>query len=126
MITKDLLRAIRNDLPMRLTVTRLGQHGPICKQSDGYFRFQCPHCSELRATVNPKNNLAHCFSCGRNTNNIDLLILCGHDFLPAVTILKGWLDQYRRDLGRVESIPSSSALGSQEARQTQEALETHV
>jgi DNA primase len=100
MITKDLLRAIRNDLPMKLTVVRLGRHGPIAKYSDGYFRFQCPRCDELRATVNPKNNLAHCFSCGENFNNIDLMMIQGHDFLPAVEILRSWLDEYRRDLGR--------------------------
>ncbi len=34
------------------------------------------------ATVNPRNNLAHCFSCGRNFNNIDLLMTQGYDFLP--------------------------------------------
>lgn len=99
MITKELLRSIRNDLPMKLTITRLRQHGPITKQSDGYFRFQCPTCGELRATVNPSNNLAHCFSCGENFNNIDLLLTQGYDFLPAVDILKGWLEEYRRDLG---------------------------
>jgi len=98
MITRELLRAIRNDLPMKLTVVRLGRHGPIAKHSDGYFRFQCPRCSELRATVNPKNNLAHCFSCDENFNNIDLMILQGHDFVPAVEILEGWLEEYRRDL----------------------------
>ncbi len=108
MITKDLLRAIRNDLPMKLTIVRLGRHGPIAKQSDGYFRFQCPRCSELRATVNPKNNLAHCFSCGENFNNIDLLMIQGHEFVPAVDILKGWLEEYRRDLGR--SSPSVHAV----------------
>jgi len=109
MITKELLRAIRNDLPMKLTVTRLGRHGPISKHSDGYFRFQCPHCGELRATVNPKNNLAHCFSCGQNTNNIDLMLLLGHDFVPAVKILEGWLDQYRHDLGSSELPVRSSS-----------------
>jgi len=98
MITKDLLRAIRNELPMKLTIVRLGRHGPVAKQSDGYFRFQCPRCSELRATVNPRNNLAHCFSCGENFNNIDLMMIQGLDFLPAVDILKNWLDEYRRDL----------------------------
>ena len=103
MITRDLLRDIRNDLPMKLTIARLRQHGPISKQSDGYFRFQCPGCGELRATVNPKNNLAHCFSCGENYNNIDLMMILGHDFLPAVDILKGWLEEYQRDLGRIES-----------------------
>lgn len=98
MITKDLLYAIRNELPMRLTITRLGQFGPIAKQSDGYFRFQCPECKELRATVNPSNNLAHCFSCKKNYNNIDLMMMLGHDFVPAVGILEKWLIQYRRDL----------------------------
>ena len=100
MITKELLRAIRNDLPMRLTIVRLGRFGPIAKQSDGYFRFQCPSCSELRATVNPKNNLAHCFSCKENFNNIDLMMTLGHDFLPAAGILEQWLLEYQRDLGR--------------------------
>lgn len=103
MNTKDLLRDIRNELPMKLTIVRLRQHGPITKQADGYFRFQCPACGELRATVNPKNNLAHCFSCGENFNNIDLMMTQGHDFLPAVDILKGWLEDYLRDRGRVQS-----------------------
>jgi DNA primase len=100
MITRDLLWAIRNELPMKLTIRRLGNFGPIAKQSDGYFRFQCPNCKELRATVNPSNNLAHCFSCKENFNNIDLMLILGHDFLPAIGILENWLLQYRRDLGR--------------------------
>ena len=109
MITKELLRAVRNDLPMRLTIVRLGRFGPIAKQSDGYFRFQCPSCSELRATVNPKNNLAHCFSCKKNFNNIDLLLVQGHEFLPAVDILKNWLEEYLRDLGRPSPLVQSVA-----------------
>ena len=90
-------------LPMKLTIVRLRQHGPIAKQSDGYFRFECPRCGELRATVNPRNNLAHCFSCGENFNNIDLMTIQGYDFLPAVDILKHWLADYQHDLGRAES-----------------------
>lgn len=108
-ITKDLLRAIRNDLPMKITIVRLREHGPITKQVDGYFRFQCPSCGELRATVNPKNNLAHCFSCGRNFNNIDLMLIQGYDFLPAVQILTGWLHQYRSDLQTSECFSHSEA-----------------
>ncbi|TWT87003.1 hypothetical protein [Stieleria varia] len=107
MITKQLLRAIRNELPMKLTVSRLGRRGPIGKQADGYFRFQCPRCGEVRATLNPKNNMAHCFCCGENTSNIDLMMHYGHDFLPAVKILEGWLEQYRSDLG--QSAPSQQA-----------------
>lgn len=109
MITKELLYAIRNELPMRLTIVRLGRFGPIAKQSDGYFRFQCPDCSELRATVNPSNNLAHCFSCKNNFNNIDLLMKLGHDFVPAVGILENWLIQYRRDQGRPSPAAESVA-----------------
>lgn len=99
MIPPELLRAIRNDLPMKLTIVRLRRHGPISKQSEGYFRFLCPGCEELRATVNPRNNLAHCFSCGRNFNNIDLMMTQGYDFLPAVEILEQWLRQYQKDRG---------------------------
>ena len=96
MIRRDLLRAIRNDLPMKVTIHRLGGHGPISKEIEGYFRFQCPSCEELRATVNPRNNLAHCFCCGRNWNNIDLLLALGWDFLPAFDILQQWLEEHRR------------------------------
>ena len=103
MIPPVRLRAIRNDLPMKLTIARLGRHGPISKQSEGYFRFQCPSCEELRATVNPRNNLAHCFSCGENFNNIDLLLTQGYDFVAAVEILDGWLRQYQKDRGCMES-----------------------
>jgi DNA primase len=53
--------------------------------------------------VNPRNNLAHCFSCGENYNNIDLMMIHGHDFVAAVEILKNWLEQYQRDLGRSNS-----------------------
>jgi DNA primase len=102
MITRDLLRAIRNDLPMKLTIVRIGRHGPISKQIEGHFRFQCPSCQELRATVNPRNNLAHCFACGQNFNNIDLLMTQGYDFVPAVEILQQWLWQYQKDRGYAE------------------------
>jgi hypothetical protein len=50
--------------------------------------------------VNPRNNFAHCFSCGENFNNIDLMIIQGHEFLTAVDIPNNWLEEYRRDLGR--------------------------
>jgi DNA primase len=94
-IDKDLLRRIRNDLPMPAAIAALGRQGPPSKMSEGYFRFLCPRCGEMRATVNPKNNLAHCFSCKKNVNNIDLLITQGYDFLSAVALLKRLLDDYQ-------------------------------
>ena len=95
MISADLLRRIRNDLPMAVTIAALGRAGPPSKMSEGYFRFVCPRCGGMRATVNPRNNLAHCFSCKQNLNNIDLLIDLDYDFLSAVTLLERWLNQYQ-------------------------------
>ena len=95
MISADLLRRLRNDLPMPVTIAALGRQGPPAKMSEGYFRFLCPRCGEMRATVNPRNNLAHCFCCKKNLNNIDLLITLGYDFRSAVALLEGWLNEYQ-------------------------------
>ena len=95
MIPDELLRAIRNDLPMKDTILWLGRHGPPSKMFEGYFRFLCPGCGELRATIHPRTNLAHCFCCDRNYNNIDLLIALGHDFLSAVDLLEQLLERHR-------------------------------
>jgi DNA primase len=95
MISKDLLRRLRNDLPMPVTIAALGREGPPSKMSEGYFRFLCPHCGEMRATVNPKNNLAHCFCCKKNLNNIDLLITLDYDFQSAVALLERYLNEYQ-------------------------------
>ena len=94
MIGKELLRRLRNDLPMPVTIAALGREGPPSKISEGYFRFICPRCGEMRATVNPRNNLAHCFCCAKNLNNIDLLRILGYDFRAAVTLLERWLQQH--------------------------------
>ena len=100
MIDADLLRRLRNDLPMPVTIAALGREGPPSKMSEGYFRFVCPRCGEMRATVNPRNNLAHCFACKKNLNNIDLLILLDYDFRAAVALLTRWLEQYQAQLAK--------------------------
>ncbi len=97
MISKELLRAIRNELPMSVTLRQLGRQGPASKQFEGYLRFICLGCGEFRATVNPRNNLAHCFRCGRNFNNIDLLMALGYEFPEAVEVLQQWLRSYREE-----------------------------
>ena len=94
MYSAELLRRLRNDLPMAFTIATLGRQGPPSKIIEGYFRFLCPRCNEMRATVNPRNNLSHCFSCTQNLNNIDLLINLGYDFRRAVAILEDWLQKY--------------------------------
>ncbi len=95
MISAELLRRLRNDLPMPVTIAALGREGPPSKMSEGYYRFVCPHCGEQRATVNPRNNLAHCFCCKKNLNNIDLLMLLEYDFVSAVGLLERWLNEYQ-------------------------------
>src|ERR1700677_3415587 len=95
MIAADLLRRLRNDLPMPVTIAALGRDGPPSKTSDGHYRFLCPRCGEMLATVNPRNNLAHCFGCQNNLNNIDLLITLGYDFRNAVVILEQWLKRHQ-------------------------------
>jgi hypothetical protein len=100
MTSAELLRRLRNDLPMPVTIASLGREGPPSKISEGYYRFVCPHCGEMRATVNPRNNLAHCFTCKHNLNNIDLLLILGYDFVAAVGLLEGWLQQYEGRHGK--------------------------
>jgi hypothetical protein len=100
MITADLLRRLRNDLPMPATIAALGREGPPAKMSAGYFRFLCPHCGEMQATVNPRNNLAHCFWCKKNLNNIDLLLSLDYDFVSAVGLLERWLNDYQAQQGK--------------------------
>lgn len=95
MIPAELLRRIRNELPMAVTIAALGREGPPSKFRDGRFVFLCPYCGELLAAVNPRNNLAHCFACHINLNNIDLLRNLGHDFRSAVALLEQLLNQYQ-------------------------------
>ena len=61
---------------------------------DGRFVFLCPYCSEMLATINPRNNLAHGFWCNKNFNNIDLLLALDYDFSSAVVQLECWLNDY--------------------------------
>jgi DNA primase len=107
MITKELLRRLRNDLPMPVTIAALGSDGPPAKRSGGYYRFLCPHCGDMQATVNPRNNLAHCFGCTKNLNNIDLLITLRYDFRTAVGVLQRLLQRYEARLTETDT-PTAS------------------
>ncbi len=105
MITKELLRRIRNELPMPVVIAALGPDGPPAKKREGHFCFLCPHCGEMLATVNPRNNLAHCFGCEKNLNNIDLLMTLGYDFRAAVAILEQWLKRHQARLPKKDTPP---------------------
>ncbi len=98
MYSACFLKSIRNDLPLEFTLSQLAEQAPYSKFIEGFLRFECPHCHQHRATVNPKNNLAHCFCCQRNINNIDLMIELGYGFKQAVSILENWLHRYKTSL----------------------------
>jgi len=95
MATADLLRRLRSNLPMATTIAALGHEGPPSKMRDGRFCFLCPHCNHMLAYINPRNNPAHCFSCNRNLNNIDLPLTLDFDFSAAIAILEYWLNEYQ-------------------------------
>jgi hypothetical protein len=93
-VPADRLRRLRNDLPMAVAIAALGRDGPPSKARDGRLVFLCPRCGEMLAAINPRNNLAHCFACHANINNLDLLLAAGHDFRSAVAVLERWLARH--------------------------------
>src|SRR5690606_16563075 len=95
MIPPDLLRRIRNDLPMHATLRLLGNERPPSKFIEGHFRFLCPHYGELNAPGNPSTNLARCFCRRQSSNHFHLLIELGYDFRRAVPLLEQWLVRYQ-------------------------------
>ena len=112
MITRDLLRSLRNDLPMDFTIQKLGNAAPYSKCVEGRLRFHCQHCHEIRASINPRNNLAHCFSCGKNINNIDLVIAAGHSFVEAVALLQEWLFLYKAEKAAHRTVHPATPIGN--------------
>jgi len=91
--TKEELWKLRTNLPMKYILKYLQVE---YKEVEKYIRFMCPNCKEIRAAINPKNNLSHCFACKQNFNNIDLLIQEGYNFRKAVKILKNLFREYEK------------------------------
>lgn len=84
--SKTLLRKLRNDIPVDLLIADILKQPN--KISEGYFRFLCPICSEFTTAVNPKTNLARCFSCEKNFNPIDMVMsVKTYSFIQAVDYL---------------------------------------
>ena len=105
MISAELMRRIRNDLPMAATIAALGRDGPPSKLRNGRFVFLCPRCGEMLTYINPRNNLAHCFCCQKNLNNIDLLLTLGYDFRTAIAVLERLLKRYQALQGQKKTSP---------------------
>jgi len=84
--SKTLLRKLRNDIPVDLLIADILKQPN--KVSEGYFRFLCPVCNEFTTAINPKTNLARCFSCKKNYNPIDMVMsVKTYSFTQAVDYL---------------------------------------
>lgn len=81
----ELLRRLRNDIPIDWLVKHLGWPN---KQRQGQFVFVCPACSESQSDIKRDTNLGRCFHCARNFNPIDFTMLTQQcDFRDAVAFL---------------------------------------
>jgi len=97
-VTTELLRAnSANDLPMELTIVRLGpKHGPIAKHIGRVLPVRA--CSLVQGTSRGSGipeHLLNCLSCGREPQNIDLIVMHSQRLLARQVHILGanWLDQ---------------------------------
>jgi DNA primase len=81
------LYAMRNQINIqRLIEKNLNIPSRVIK---GCFRFLCPLCNGFDTAVNPKTNLARCFSCEKNFNTIDLVMVVRQiNFVDSVRLLQ--------------------------------------
>ena len=81
------LYAMRNQINIqRLIEKNLDIPSRVIK---GCFRFLCPLCNGFDTAVNPKTNLARCFSCEKNFNTIDLVMVVRQmNFVDSVRFLQ--------------------------------------
>lgn len=71
--SKQALWQLRNLIPITLLIADILELPH--KIRDGYFRFLCPICKNFDTATNPRTNLARCFTCKRNFNTIDLVMI---------------------------------------------------
>jgi DNA primase len=84
--SKEFLRMLRNEIPIAILIADLLDLPN--KNSEGYFRFLCPICSEFNTATNQKTNLARCFRCQKNFNPIDMVMEVNRvGFIDAVEYL---------------------------------------
>jgi DNA primase len=86
MYSKNILRKLRNDIPISELIDK--DLRIPSKTTEGRFRFLCPLCNEFDTATNSKTNLARCFGCQRNFNPIDMvMVVRSMDFKQAVEYL---------------------------------------
>ena len=71
-INNTELRRLRNDVPIKDVIYALNIPWEM---NDQIFRFICPCCKNLGASLHPNENLTRCFKCQKNFNPIDLTLI---------------------------------------------------
>jgi hypothetical protein len=101
--SSEELFELRNSIPINAVIKDL-----LFMESkiiDGYFRFLCPVCNEFQTATKMSTNLARCFSCRKNFNAIDLVMVVKNiGFVDSVSFLKDVLQrrgQIQQWLGQV-------------------------
>jgi hypothetical protein len=84
--TRQHLFTLRNHIPIDRLIEAVSVPAKIL---EGHYRFQCPVCNEFNTGINPKTNLARCFSCRKNFNTIDFVMTVkGVSFIESVAYLE--------------------------------------
>ena len=84
--TRQHLFTLRNHIPIDRLIKAISVPSKI---QEGHYRFQCPVCNECNTGINPKTNLARCFSCRKNFNTIDFVMnVKGVSFVDSVAYLE--------------------------------------
>jgi len=92
-ISPQTLYVLRNDLRINSVIQVLEIPW---KKDDMKFRFICPQCHGLDTSTHSKTNLGRCFSCQKNFNTIDMVMVKkGYAFRQAVD----WLLIIKKTLG---------------------------
>ena len=85
--SSEFLYRIRNEISLIFLLKEILKHP--CKHWEGFDHFLCPICNDFNTAINPKNNLARCFKCSKNFNNIDMIMIIKKiDFVQAVYFLR--------------------------------------
>lgn len=108
-LSKEHLQKLRKDIPvLRVVRELLGVPSAVVENT---LRFECPLCRQLHIVIQQESNVAHCLSCERTFNTIDIVILSKKvDFLKGISLLQGLMG----NVSSTQSLPT--ARGNNEAR----------
>ena len=96
---------IRNVIPVRFVLEHLC--GSECKEIEGYTRFVCPVCHEMRTSIHPEENLGRCFLCQRNFNPIELVMSgCKLAFVESVKLLQKYVPKPQAAIAKTNLVNS--------------------